>query len=231
MHTPERPLAHSVRRHLDVQIPEYDRTIRQFIRDYDEMIARAASAVAAVAPAHVVDLGAGTGALSEALLKHDSVGTVELLDLDPEMLEQARSRVGGMGERVRFTLGSYAGPLPPCDAVCASLSLHHVPALEDKQALYSRAYSALRPGGIFVNADVMTPAEGPERDAEYRAWIDHNVEQGIPEAQAWDNFASWAEEDTYYPVETELEMLSSAGFAAQCIWRAAPSTVIVAVKA
>ncbi len=195
------------------------------------MIARAASAIAAVAPAHVVDLGAGTGALSEALLKHDSVGMVELLDVDPEMLEQARTRITGMRERVRFTLASYADPLPPCDAACASLSLHHVPDLADKKALYTRIHSALRPEGVFVSADVMMPAEGPERDAEYRAWIDHNVDQGIPEAQAWDNFALWAEEDTYYPVETELELLAEVGFTARCTWRAAPSTIIVAKRA
>jgi len=195
------------------------------------MIAQAASVIAAEAPAHVIDLGAGTGALSEALLKHDSVGTVELLDVDPEMLEQARTRLTVMGDRVRFTLGSYADPLPSCDAACASLSLHHVPDLDDKQAVYTRIHAALPPGGVFVSADVMMPPEGPERDAEYRAWIDHNVGQGIPEAQAWDNFALWAEEDTYYPVETELEMLAEVGFTARCIWRAAPSTVIVARKA
>ncbi|NNM31548.1 MAG: class I SAM-dependent methyltransferase [Gemmatimonadetes bacterium] len=221
-------MAHSVRRHLDLEITAYDTAIRQFIRGYDSMIAEAAAAVAAVSPGHVIDLGAGTGALSEALLAHASVGTVELLDVDQEMLGQARIRLGGTNERVRFTAGSYFEPLPPCDAVCASLSLHHIPSLSEKQALYQRIRSALRPGGVFVNADVMIPSEGPEKDAEYRAWVHHNVEQGIPEPQVWANFESWAEEDTYYPVETELALLEEAGFQASCPWRAAPSTVVVA---
>lgn len=221
-------MAHSVRRHLDVQITAYDTVIRRFIRGYDTMIAEAASAVAKVSPGHVIDLGAGTGALSEALLAHPSVGTVELLDVDQEMLEQARIRLVGAEERVRFTSGSYYEPLPPCDAVCASLSLHHIPSLPEKQALYERIRSALRPGGVFVNADVMIPSEGPAKDAEYRAWVNHNVEQGIPEPQVWANFKSWAEEDTYYPLETELALLEKAGFQASCPWRAAPSTVIVA---
>lgn len=219
---------HSVRRHLDVQITAYDAAIRQFVRGYETMIEEAASAVAATSPDHVIDLGAGTGALSAALLAHPSVGTVELLDVDREMLEQARIRLGTAGGRVRFTVGSYDEPLPECDAVCASLSLHHIPSLTEKRALYERVHDALRPGGVFVNADVMIPDEGPARDAEYRAWVDHNVDQGIPEPQVWVNFDSWAREDTYYPVETELALLEQAGFRASCSWRAAPSTVIVA---
>ena len=223
-------MAHSVRCHLDVQISAYDAAIRKFIRRYETMISEAATAVAEASPEHVVDLGAGTGALSEALLSHPPIGTVELLDVDQEMLDQARVRLGGAGDRVRFTAGSYFEPLPSCDAVCASLSLHHISSLPEKQALYERVHGALRPGGVFVNADVMVPAEGPDRDAEYRAWVDHNVEQGIPEPRVWANFEAWAEEDTYFPVETELALLERAGFQASCRWRAAPSTVIVGIR-
>ena len=223
-------MAHSVRRHLDVQITAYDAAIRRYVRGYENMIGEAASAVARTSPTHVLDLGAGTGALSEALLAHPSVGRVELLDVDPEMLDQARARLADAGDRVRFTEGSYYDPLPACDGVCASLSLHHIPTLQEKRALYQRVHAALRPGGVFANADVMTPAEGPERDAEYRAWVDHNVEQGIPEPQVWQNLESWAEEDTYFPVESELAALRDVGFEADCVWRAAPSSVIVARK-
>lgn len=57
-------MAHSVRRHLRVETEEYDAAIRRFIPGYDEMLSEAAAAVATVAPARVIDLGAGTGALS-----------------------------------------------------------------------------------------------------------------------------------------------------------------------
>jgi tRNA (cmo5U34)-methyltransferase len=221
-------MAHSVRRHLDVQVTAYDQAIRRFIPGYDDMLVEATRAVSSVAPAHVIDLGAGTGALAEAVLGNESVGTVELLDVDPEMLDQARSRLADAGGRARFTPGSYFDPLPPCDAVCASLSLHHIPSLGDKADLYRRIHDALRPGGVFVNADVMVPAEGPERDAEYHAWVAHNETHGIAAEEAWSNFAAWAEEDTYHPVEIELELLRQAGFEAECTWRAVPLTILVA---
>jgi predicted RNA methylase len=81
--------------------------IRRFIPGYDAMLATAADAVAAVAPELVVDLGAGTGALSEALLQRPEINTVELLDVDPEMMEQSRHRLRHFADRVRFTLRSY----------------------------------------------------------------------------------------------------------------------------
>ena len=73
-------MSHSVRRHLRVAIDEYDTSIRQFIPGYDEMILEAAAAVSRASPTVVLDLGAGTGSLSAALLAHSEVGLVELVD-------------------------------------------------------------------------------------------------------------------------------------------------------
>jgi tRNA (cmo5U34)-methyltransferase len=223
-------MSHSVRRHLRVDIGEYDASIRRFIPGYETMLAEAAAAVAAVRPALVLDLGAGTGALSAALLTHDAVGTVELLDVDREMLEQARTRLATHGARARFTLRSFTERLPPCDAVAASLSLHHIPTLEAKEALFRSAYDALRPGGVLVNADITMPEGEAERAAAFRAWADHLVACGIEERRAWEHFAEWASEDTYFPLEEELRLLRRAGLDGRCVWRDDPATVVVALR-
>ncbi|MDE0030807.1 MAG: methyltransferase domain-containing protein, partial [Deltaproteobacteria bacterium] len=55
--------------------------------------------LAAARPDLVLDLGAGTGALSEALLLHGGAGAVELIDVDAEMLDQARLRLARFGAR------------------------------------------------------------------------------------------------------------------------------------
>lgn len=221
-------MSHSVRRHLHVEIDAYDAEIRRWIPGYEAMLGEAAAAVASVSPGRALDLGAGTGALSAAILAHPGVGVVELLDVDPEMLDRARGRLSGAGERARFTLGSFADPLPPCNAAAASLSLHHIPRMEDKVALFRRVFEALSPGGVFTNADVMMPADGPGRDAGFRAWAAHMARSGIAEQQARAHFAEWAGEDTYFPVEDELAALTEAGFEARLVWREDPSTVLVA---
>ncbi|MEE2637025.1 MAG: class I SAM-dependent methyltransferase [Acidobacteriota bacterium] len=221
-------MAHSVRRHLRLSVEEYDEQIRRFIPGYEEMLGVAADAVAAIAPTLVVDLGAGTGSLSEAVLRRVERTTVQLLDVDPEMLEQARHRLGRWGQRAEFLLRSYDGPLPSCDACAASLSLHHIPTIEAKASLYSRVFAAVRPGGVFVNADANMPTSRSERECIYRYWADHMVACGIPEARAWQHFDEWADEDTYLPLETELTALARAGFEAECVWNDGPQGVVLA---
>ncbi|MEJ2203925.1 MAG: class I SAM-dependent methyltransferase [Gemmatimonadota bacterium] len=220
-------MSHSVRRHLRLDIDEYDATIRRFIPGYEEMIATAARAVAAGGPEWVLDLGAGTGALAGAVLDLTEDTTVELLDVDEVMLGRARVRLSRFGDRARFTVGSFDEPLSPCDAVMASLALHHVPTLEAKAGLFGRAHQALRPGGVLVNADVTMPAIGPGRDDAYQAWADHLVSGGMSRQEAFDHFAAWSSEDTYFPMEAELEALGAAGFESSCPWRRGVSTVVV----
>ena len=223
-------MPHSVRRHLRVEVDAYDDIIRRFIPGYEAMLREAARAVAARRPGLVLDLGAGTGALSEAILGHGDVGGIELIDVDAEMLDQARARLERFADRARFRERSFLDPLPPCDAVAASIALHHVREMEGKRALYRRIRTALRPQGIFVNADAVMPAHSPEREARYAFWAAHMVSRGIPEARAYQHFEEWAEEDTYFPVEEELAALEAAGFEAGIAWQKGPIAVLVGRK-
>lgn len=223
-------MSHSVERHLGVASGSYDDTIRKFIPGYEAMTGAAVAAIAAVGPALVLDLGAGTGALSERLLAITDQTVVELWDVDDAMLGVARQRLARYGDRVRFIHRSFDEALPACDGVMASLALHHIPTIEAKTRLYRAVYQALRPGGVLVNADVTVPADPVGHRAAYRAWADHLVASGIPEERAWQHFAEWAGEDRYFPLADELAALEAAGFQASCPWRLEPATVTVARK-
>lgn len=92
-------MSHSVRKHLRLDLEAYDATIRRFIPSYEEMIATAVDAAAAHSPAHVLDLGAGTGAMAAAMLERSDNALVELIDIDDEMLTRARIRLADFGDR------------------------------------------------------------------------------------------------------------------------------------
>ncbi len=221
---------HSVRCHLGLEIDHYDETIRKFIPGYEDGLDRAAQTVASIRPELVLDLGAGTGALSEAVLSCPQVGKLEVIDLDPEMLEKARARLRKFESRVSFSLRSFLEPLPHCDAVTASLALHHVPTLGEKGALYKTIYQALRPGGLLANADVTMGADEGLRRATYERWADHLVAGGIARERAFEHFREWSHEDTYFPLEAELELMREAGFRAECVWQELPNCVLVGYK-
>ena len=227
-------MTHSVKRHLDVDADAYDVEIRRFIPHYDEMLATGVELLAMLAPpaAHVLDLGGGTGALSAAVLGGLPQAHVMLLDVDREMLDEARRRLAPFGDRVEFREASFLDPLPAADAVVASLALHHVHDLGAKTDVYRAIHAALTPRGVFLNLDAAV-TEGARLNAlTFDRWKARMAEHGITDAEARGHFAAWAREDRYFTLEEELAALRRAGFAeVECFWRRGATAICCALRA
>jgi tRNA (cmo5U34)-methyltransferase len=226
--------SHSVKRHLNVDAEGYDVQIRRLIPDYDEMLGRGVEVLQAFAPpdGQVLDLGGGTGALSAAVLDGLPGVRVTLLDVDPEMLAEARRRLAPYEGRVAFRQASFLDPLPPADAVIASLALHHVHDLETKTALYRATRQALSPGGVLLNLDAAV-SEGVRLNGfVFDRMAQRMGDHGIGDAEARGHFAAWAQEDRYFPLDLELGAMRAAGFdEVECIWRRGLSAVTCALRA
>jgi tRNA (cmo5U34)-methyltransferase len=227
-------VAHSVKRHLDVDADGYDVEIRRFIPHYDDMLATGVELLASLAPpgAHVLDLGGGTGALSAAVLDGLPESHVTVVDVDSAMLGEARRRLARFEDRVEFREASFLDPLPAADAVMASLALHHVHDLGAKTDLYRAIHAALVPGGVFLNLDAAI-TEGPRLNAlTFERWAVRMARHGIGEAEARGHFSAWADEDRYFPLDAELAALKRAGFAeVECFWRRGASAICCALHA
>lgn len=224
---------HSVERHLNLSIADYDREIRRLVPHYDEMVREGLSVLEAlVAPdARIVDLGTGTGRLAEALAGAMPRAEVLALDVDPRMLEAARMRLARFGERVSLVAQSFHEPLPACDAVVASLSLHHVHELERKVAVHRAIHDALAPGGVLVVLDATVSADPRLSARTFTRWAEAMAEHGIDAATAHGHFRSWSKEEHYFPIVDELEALARAGFPhPECFWRKGPVSVYGAIK-
>ena len=225
---------HSVKRHLDVDAEGYDVQIRRFIPHYEDMLATGVELLAALALAsgHVLDLGGGTGALSAAVLEGLPEVRVTVLDVDREMLGEARRRLASYGDRVAFQEGSFLGPLPTADAVVASLALHHVHDLQTKTELYRAIHNALSDGGVLLNLDAAVSEDTRLNALLFDRWAVRMSEHRITEAQARAHFAAWADEDRYFPLDAELGALREAGFdEVECFWRRGPCAITCALRA
>jgi tRNA (cmo5U34)-methyltransferase len=213
---------HRVLDHLGLTAREYDVQIRRWIPAYDEMIAN----VVGLAHGYVIDLGTGTGALGAQVLASSPTARVRLVDIDPAMLETAAARVSAFGDRVDIVKARFHEGLVACDAVVASLALHHVGDVDAKRQLYRRVHEVLQPGGVFAIGDATTYEQGRAHERAYAIWRRSMATHGIDDLEADALFAQWAGEDRYLPLALELQLLREAGFAEpECFWRFGPMTV------
>lgn len=215
--------------HLGINLGEYDAVIRTLIPHYEELIASASRVVAALAhtsPA-VVDLGTGTGALAQQILKARPTAKVIGIDEDAGMLAMAVTRLRG---RLTTIEGNFErAPLPRCDVISASFALHHIRTARRKAVMYRRCHAALRAGGIIVSADSCLASDRRLQQRDRAAWLAH-LQTNYSRAKAEGFLKAWAKEDVYFTLNREVEMLSDAGFTVETMFRKDCFAVIVGVK-
>ena len=205
--------------HLKIQIEEYDSRIRAFIPRYEEMLDSAACALKALGagPGRIVDLGTGTGALTDACarIRHDFRFTV--VDADIQILDIARARLSDRNIALTFIEANFLDvAIPECEAVVSSLALHHVKDSHAKEQLYRRLHDAIVPHGLLILADCFPAADTAIAEVERQGWRAH-LRRAYSHAEIEQLFASWAQEDCYLPLPTELGMLHRAGFASDVV--------------
>ena len=112
---------------------------------------------------HVLDIGAGLGAIDQLLVAVHGAGSVVGIDVDPALLRQMdeRNRNAGLADRIRSRLVA-PGPLPfeanSFDVVFSKDSIVQIP---DKPALFAEVHRVLRPGGRFLASDWLRGGSGP----------------------------------------------------------------------
>jgi tRNA (cmo5U34)-methyltransferase len=156
-------------REFSAHAREYDALRRRLVPGYDAFYGTVAELLARLPGGveRVLDLGAGTGLLSAEIAAAVPAARFELLDASGPMLEQARARLGGRIAAVH--LADMNGPLPagPFDAIVSALAIHHLEH-DQQRHLMSRIHDALRPGGVFIDAEQVV-APWPEMTAAYEA--------------------------------------------------------------
>jgi tRNA (cmo5U34)-methyltransferase len=188
----------------------YDAPRRRLVPDFDRFYGTAAELVAelGVDQPEVLDLGAGTGLLSAAVLAAVPGARLTLLDGAAPMLAVARQRLGD----VPTIVADLTDPLPagPFDAVVSALAIHH---LDDagKRDLFARIRAVLRPGGVFVNAEQVcgpTPAD----QARYEAAHERDARALGSDDAEWDAAVVRMSHDRCATVEDQVAWLRAAGF-------------------
>lgn len=157
----------------------------------------------------VLDLGAGTGILSQFLLEKYPNAEIVLIDLAEKMLKEAEKRFEG-NDNISFICDDYITHEfnTKFDIIISSLSIHHLTGTE-KKVLIEKYYDLLNDGGNFVNADqVLNPNKGVED--YFKSKLDEHT--GEISEKAYGEAKIRRTYDKPSSVDFQLECLKNAGF-------------------
>jgi tRNA (cmo5U34)-methyltransferase len=190
----------------------------------------------------VVDIGVGTGLTTRAIIEKNPRSVVIGVDNERIMIEQAginlRSEIERGVVQVYYSDAlDYLRSLPNAslDVVASSYTIHNCPG-DYRVQLVADIFRALKPGGMFINNDKYSAEDRREyvremteqiirydvlkdkgRDDLRRIWIEHEIEDGLPERIMW--------------TDESLEQLAKIGFVnIQVVNRIGQYAIVTAYK-
>lgn len=112
----------------------------------------------------ILDLGAGTGILTELLHQIHPQSRITLVDMSANMLDKAKNKFNNI-DNFTYIEDNYLTMdfKENYDIIISSLSIHHLNDKE-KYTLYRKIYQHLNNQGVFINADeVIAPTDTLEK--------------------------------------------------------------------
>jgi tRNA (cmo5U34)-methyltransferase len=159
---------------------------------FEELQERTAAATEGGDAGAMLELGIGTGETARRVRDVHPNARLTAIDGSAEMLEHARSEFPDADLRVARLEDEV--PDGPFDLVYSALAIHHLDGA-GKRDLFGRIAAVLRPGGVFVLADVVvrddpedqqTPIDGeydkPDRLDDQLDWL---REAGFEATPVW----------------------------------------------
>jgi SAM-dependent methyltransferase len=196
----------------------WDRQQQAGIEDREERFAAMLDAVSSAVGSRFrfLDVGSGTGSLSERVLRRFSGARGVAVDFDPVLLKLARVGLRPWAARLRWAEvdlrrsdWSHALPAGRFDAAISTTALHWL-APTDLARVYRDIARRLRRGGIFLNGDAIAfPATEPELAKVARAVRF----RGRPDRWAgpWERWWAAIEKDPRFTAEVELRRVRFPG--------------------
>lgn len=213
----------NVKEHFEEEAEEFDNTILKLIPLYREMIDSMISTIPFDSSKEfkVLDLGCGTGNVSQAVKEKFPNAKISCIDIAKNMIEMAKIKLAGYsgidyytGDFSEFDFENHY------DVVVSSLALHHVKTDADKKKLYSRIFGVLLEGGIFLNSDVVLGSNEILNKIYRDKWIEFML-QNVPKKEIEEKWLpKQMEEDFPAPLTQHIKWLNETGFeSCDIVWK------------
>ncbi len=211
---------------------QYDVNRKKFIPCFDDFYETTTKSIISniAKPKRILDLGAGTGLLSNFWYQHCLDSEYVLVDIADDMLNVARKRFASI-KNVSYQILDYSQGLPDgdFDVIISALSIHHLEN-EEKIKLFSHIYDKLPEDGLFVNYDLFCAGEAVMDDWFNTYWENQLANSGLTD----NDIKLWKERrklDKECSVEEEVKMIGDCSFkSVKCVYSYQKFSVIAAIK-
>lgn len=156
-------------------------------------------------PLQILDLGCGTGLEIEFLLQRAPNAQITAVDLSEQMLARLAQRYCAQLQQITLVADSYLTMdlgAQRYDIILSAMTIHHL-LHEPKRQLHAKIYTALKPGGKYIEGDAVTTAA---HEAAFLAEYAEAVAQ-MPSAEDGAYHM-----DVPFSIETQRDLLLSVGF-------------------
>lgn len=156
-------------------------------------------------PLSILDLGCGTGMEIEEVFQRAPNALITGVDLSEKMLELLQEKHTGHMGQITLVADSYLTmPLgtETYDYIISAMAMHHL-LRDPKRELYARIHAALKPGGKYIEGDLVVPLE---MENQFRADFDEEVASVPPAEDGYYHI------DIPFSIDTQRSLLLEAGF-------------------
>lgn len=206
----------------DKMSAEYSALIQRCVPRYHEMLQMLTDYIPDdLKPKRILELGCGSGLLSQRILKKYPNAEIHLVDLSRDILEQCKSNLNNP-KNVKFIQADFKDLVfeeASFDLVYSSIAIHHL-INDDKKTLFVNVYKWLRSDGVFIYADQTRGATDEIYKKHMALWEKASTELGANKEE-WDEWMEHQKSHDYHlDFETQLLYLKEAGFSLRdIIWR------------
>ena len=147
----------TVKQNFEQKAAEYDSFMQKCFPDYCELLDGISEAIPFKSNSELMicDLGSGTGNAAAILANAYPKAKIKCVDISPTMMDMAKAKLDNPAISYEVCDFYEYEFTEEYDVVVSSLALHHLVTDEDKKMFYARIYHALKPGGVFYNADII----------------------------------------------------------------------------
>lgn len=162
-----------VQEHFDSEAQHYDNLILTLIPHYNKMTDILIEGLPFDGKKYlnVLDLGCGTGNISQKIKIRFPTAHITCVDLSENMINIAKNKLSNYSN-IAYKMADFQDISlnDDYDVVVSSLAIHHLETDLDKKNLYGKIFNSLAEGGVFYNADVVLGSSEYLQDMYIKKW-------------------------------------------------------------